>query len=83
VILPSKHLRSDRALLYVGAEILKMLESPKTFSRLLDEYRSRRSAPGCAYTVTYEWFVLAIDLLFALDAVTFERGVLTRTAVAT
>jgi hypothetical protein len=75
VILPSKHLGADRALLTVGAEILRLLREPKTVSRLWADLKRRRadSAP-----IMYDWFVLGLDLLFAMGLVDFERGRVTR-----
>lgn len=34
MILPTKHVRSDRALIGVGAEVLDILKRPLTMSRL-------------------------------------------------
>jgi hypothetical protein len=73
MILPSKHLTEDRALLSVGGDILRFLDEPKTVSRVWDEYR-RTGRTGKSSTVTYDWFVLALDLLFTLNAIDFERG---------
>ena len=39
MILPTKHLREDQALIAVGAELLGLLDEPKTVSRLWDELR--------------------------------------------
>ncbi len=73
MILPTKRLHQDRALLSVGAEVLRRLDEPKTVSRLWDEvqakYRGRKTA-----TLTYDWFVLALDLLFSVNAVTLANG---------
>lgn len=74
MILPTKHLRPDRALIAVGADILGLLREPKTLSRLWEEFRLLRSRRAGVAPVTYEWFVLAIDLLFLLNAVRFEKG---------
>jgi hypothetical protein len=76
MILPTKHIRADRALLSVGAEILGLLRQPMTVSRLWDRFRERRgSFPGVA-PVSYDWFVLAVDLLFIMGAVGLEDGLL-------
>lgn len=72
MILPTKHLRPDRSLISVGGELLTLLTEPKTVSRLWEEFRSSRSTH--AAPVTYEWFVLGIDLLFLLGAVKFDGG---------
>ena len=41
MILPSKHLSQDRALLTVGARILQKLSQPKTVSALWEELKSK------------------------------------------
>lgn len=74
MILPTKRLSQDRSLLYLGAEILRLVDEPKTVSRLWQELQSARSSqPGLA-PLTYDWFVLALDLLFLINAVRVERG---------
>ena len=75
MILPSKHLAADRALLTVGAELLAMLQRPRTVSRLWHDFTARR---GERAPVGYDWFVLALDLLFALELVEFSRGRISR-----
>ena len=78
MILPTKRLHQNRALLAVGAEILRRLDEPKTVSRLWDEiqrmYRGRSASP----TLTYDWFILSLDLLFALDAIGLSHGLITK-----
>jgi hypothetical protein len=78
MILPSKHLRSDRALLTVGADLLEGLGEPMTVSRLWDEIRGRRRGEAEPAPINYDWFVLALDLLFIVGAVDFERGLIRR-----
>jgi len=80
MILPSKHLREDRALLTIGADLLQLLGEPKTVSRLWSDTQRRREA---ASPVSYDWFVLALDLLFAMGLVVFERGRVQKTRSAT
>lgn len=90
MILPTKHLREDQALIAVGAELLGLLEEPKTVSRLWDELRWARAEtattpaanrPGqpqqpvqARSTVPFDWFILALDLLYLLGAVELQRG---------
>lgn len=76
MILPTKHIRPDRALLAVGAEVLGCLHAPMTVSRLWDDIRTARSDPAVSAPINYDWFVLALDLLFILNAVQFDRGLL-------
>lgn len=76
MILPSKHLSQDRALLTVGARVLKHVRQPVTVSALWHEL----SQHGDSQTpLGYEWFVLALDLLYALGAVDLHEGLIRRT----
>ena len=79
MILPTKHLRPDRALLGVGAEVLSVLTRPMTMSTLWDRVRARRSVAAPNAPIDYRWFVLALDLLYLIGALEMERGVLRRT----
>lgn len=78
MILPTKHIRADRSLLGVGADILPILNEPKTISRIWEEFRSRRARHPNMAPITYSWFVLALDLLYLLNAVDYEGGRLQR-----
>ena len=78
MILPTKHLPPERSLLGIGAEVLFMLERPKTVTRLWADIRERRGE--AANMLTFDWFVLALNLLFALDAVEMSRGRLSKRA---
>ncbi len=98
MILPSKHLREDQALIAVGAELLSLLHEPKTVSRLWDELRRARAAasPSPAASskhatlrrqrqetrcnIPFDWFILALDLLYLLGAIELERGRIRRVA---
>lgn len=79
MILPSKHLPQDRALLTVGAHVLAFLARPKTVSALWEEMN--RHDAGLAATpqrITYDWFLLALSLLYALGAIELESGLVAR-----
>ena len=77
MILPTKGLAVDRALLSVGAEILRRIGRPKTVSRLWEQMRKRESS--LLEALPYEWFLLGLDLLYLLGAVDFEDGRLRHT----
>ena len=76
MILPTKHIRPDRALLTVGGDILACLEEPTTVSRAWDEVRKRHDEAVGVVPISYDWFILALDLLYITKAVSFESGVL-------
>jgi len=80
MILPTKHLNQDRALLTVGARILPKLEQPKTVSALWEELSRELAPKQAARTLRYDHFVLALDLLFLMGTIQLDNGLLTRTA---
>ena len=83
MILPSKHLPQDRALLTVGAHVLTFLARPKTVSALWEEL-NRQSQAGVVIRprrITYDWFVLALDLLYSLGTIELENGLVARREV--
>lgn len=80
MILPSKHLPQDRALLTVGGHVLAFLAHPKTVSALWEDL-NRQDLEIIAIRprqVTYDWFVLTLDLLYLLGTIELENGLVTR-----
>jgi ABC-3C biological conflict system middle component len=81
MILPSKHLSQDRAQLTVGARILQNLSQPKTVSALWEEMpRQTKESEHATFPLSYDNFVLALDLLFLMGAIELEEGLLKRCA---
>lgn len=78
MILPTKHIRSDRALLTVGGNLLGHLHEPITVSGLWDSIRDRRGDRTENAPINYDWFVLALDLLFMVGAIELDRGLIRR-----
>ena len=73
--MPTKHIKTENALIGVGAEVLALLEEDKTVSRLFYDLQQERRANELS-TIHFDWFLLAIDFLFSLGAVRFDQGVL-------
>lgn len=69
MILPTKGVPASKALITVGSEILTILgDSSLSMSGLwlqLGEYRDQ----SMKTRISYDWFVLALDLLYSLGAV--------------
>ena len=79
MILPTKRLSIESSLLGVGADILRLLHEPKSISRLWDELKNLRAVLDVrGERLTFEWFVLSLDLLFLAELVRLEHGVLIR-----
>ena len=78
MILPSKHLSQDRAMLTLGARILGHLSQPLTVSALWERMR-QSSAPREDWPPPrYDGFVLALDLLFLMDTIELRDGILNK-----
>lgn len=76
MILPTKHLPESQSLLGVGGTILALLgEREASVSGLWDEFQQARGQVG---VVSFDWFILGLDLLFALGAIGMDQGVLRR-----
>ena len=80
MILPSKHLSHERALLTVGARILRHLYQPKTVSALWEEFRfgDEKESNSTSSGLNYDGFILSLDLLFLVGAIEMKEGVLAR-----
>lgn len=74
MILPTKGIAPNRALLAVGATVLAHLTEPKTVSRLWTDL----GTAGGSAELKFDWFVLALDLLYALGLVRLDGGRLHR-----
>ena len=77
-ILPTKRLNEPRSLLGMGAIILDELSTPKDLSRLWEDIKNAytekdRYSVG-PQTFTFEWFILALDFLYILEAVAIRDG---------
>ena len=72
MILPTKHIPQDKALLGVGATMLAHLHKPSTVSALWDSLRYE------ANVGTFERFVLAANLLYLLGAIDIENGLVVK-----
>lgn len=80
MILPSKHLSQDRALLTVGAVILRHLSNPVTVSALWEQMPHSVIDKKGPPPLRYDGFVLALDLLFLIGAIELHEGLLVRGA---
>lgn len=75
MILPTKGIGPDKALLSIGAIILRNLDEPKTVSRLWGDLRQVEDGPP---DLTFDWFVLALDLLYMMGTLGYVGGRVSR-----
>ncbi len=75
MLMPTKHIKTENALVGVGAEVLSLLERDKTVSTLFRDVQKWRRDNDLA-TIHFDWFLLSLDFLFSVGALRFESGVL-------
>lgn len=70
MILPDKSIILANSLLGIGYKLLTNLEHQETVSSLWE--KTRKNNPS----LSYEKFILSLDLLYTLDLVILEKGLL-------
>ncbi len=72
MIMPTKHIPAEQSLLGAGAVVFSELSQPRTVTALWEAVRDSKAV------ATFERFVLAVTMLYALRVVRFEAGVIIR-----
>lgn len=72
MILPTKHIQPQDSLIGIGSTLLTNLRGAKTVTELWDGVRH---LPGI---ISFERFVLGLDLLYSMELVELDRGMLKR-----
>ena len=67
MILPTKHLPIDRSMVAIGADILRLLDKPKSVSKLWVEFQDLNAEKD--RPLTFDWFTLTLSMLYSLDAI--------------
>jgi hypothetical protein len=71
MIVPTKGVHPKSALLTIGGQIIGLLDERSTVSSLwarLQEVRDSEDWPP----IGFDWFVLSLDLVFSLGAITLD-----------
>lgn len=72
MIMPDKNIRLSYSLLGVGSLLLKNLSRPKSVSALWDSLKKYNEINS------FEKFVLSLDVLFSLNLIILDDGLLRR-----
>ena len=75
MLMPTKHIKTENALIGVGAEVLALLDRDKTVSRLFSDLQEDRRENDLS-TIHFDWFLLAMDFLFSIGAIRFDSGLI-------
>ena len=75
MILPSKHLRAESALIYTGGIISNLVMHQKLSVDQLWHKTQREFSDNISdCEITYDWFVLALTMLFTINIVELRDG---------
>jgi hypothetical protein len=74
MLLPTKGIMPQRALLTVGGSIISLLGSPTTVSGLWERYLQRFAAVDNSMKVTFDWFAMALSMLFAVGVIRWNNA---------
>ena len=75
MLMPTKHIRTENALIGIGGDILMQLDTPKTVSRLFYDMKQFREQKKLT-VLQFDWFLLSLDFLYTVDAIRFELGLI-------
>jgi len=69
MLLPTKGVSSERALMTIGADILAELVDPLSVSALWERFSSRESSVARGRRITFDWFTLALAALYTMNLI--------------
>lgn len=79
MLLPSKSVPTDQALLAVAAQILIQLERPGSIIAVWERLLAWRAGRGLDSPLPFWWFALALDVLYMIGVVDLRAGELRKT----
>lgn len=74
LLLPTKGVSPERALLTIGSEILAHLRSPMSISALWEAYNKRSHSLTRSTRITFDWFSLALAALYSIKLIDVTDG---------
>lgn len=66
MLLPTKGVSADRALITIGADLLEELRDPLSVSALWERYSGRQRSTNNVGRITFDWFSLSLTALYTL-----------------
>ncbi|MBF6357304.1 hypothetical protein IU449_22620 [Nocardia higoensis] len=83
MLLPTKGVSVDRAMITVGADLLEDLCDPLSVSALWERYSERQRLSRKTGKITFDWFSLSLAALYAMRLIDISAdGYLRRTHVS-
>ena len=78
MILPTKHLSPDRAIITVASETFELINNRSTVSSVWNDLQEQHRAYTRQGEIPYDWFILSLDFLYPIGAINEDNGKLTR-----
>ena len=75
MLMPTKHIKTENALIGVGCDVLTQLDTPKTVSRLFYDLQQLREQKKLS-TLQFDWFLLSLDFLYAVNVIRMDSGLI-------
>jgi hypothetical protein len=75
VLLPTKHLHPHKSVISVSSRLLSLIVRQTTLVEIWEAYQAEAKGNE---RISFDWFVLALDALFALGVIYMDRGLITR-----
>lgn len=78
MIIPTKGISPQRALLSISAQIIQVLDRPLTVTETWNLIHKWRHDHNAKEPISFIWFSYALDLLFACGNIYYDEGLLRR-----
>lgn len=82
MLLPSKFVQADQALISLGGQILLQLDKPRAIPDVWSNLNQWREDRGMLSFVPFWWFSLALDVIFSIGVIEITDGQLRRVDLA-
>lgn len=77
MLLPNKYIPEERSIIKMGGRIIHLLSSPLTVVELWDLYKEHLRENNLP-PVSFDYFILTLDFLYAINTIEFVNGILRR-----
>lgn len=78
MILPTKCLMPEMALLTIGADILNELHQARPVLEVWERVQAAHPETSPDRSPSFDWFILAVNFLYAASIIDYNAGLLSR-----
>jgi len=74
MILPTKHLPPDRAIISVASEVYNLIGKRSSVSSIWNDLQDKHNSLMQQGKISYDWFILSLDFLYIIGAIEENSG---------